>query len=539
MKVFLVEDEFVVREGIKNNVDWQAHGYEFCGEAGDGELAYSMIQKLKPDIVITDIKMPFMDGLTLSRMIKEEFPWIEIILLTGYEDFQYATEAIRIGVSCYLSKPISGESLLKEVDSVARRIEERQEELEAKKRYEEDMEERMELEKQEFFSDLITGSKEFSELLENAKKLSIDITAIRYNILMLRVWSGKHDAREYSGSVVEIEQGIRRIAEKNDAIYFNLNIEGIALLFKGDDEAALSSSIERCIQEIKRLLFDYKHVRYFGGVGRSVDRITEIPFCFGWASRAFAHMYLTDESGFLFGTEEALKSGGDNVILSEIDPRHIDRRLIKEFLRRGERSETEFFVEEFINGMGRSAIKSTLIRQYVAMDFYFCVSDFLENELGISRKDLSEEVETPTPEILADEDKTQKYMGRIINQVLAVREADSRGRYSDVVSEVISYIEKNYTDDELSLNTLAAHVNFSPNHLSAIFKAQTGQPFIKYLTDYRMNAAKELLVTTSKKSNEIGLMVGYKDPHYFSYTFKKTQGMTPTQYRSGSSPEVS
>lgn len=539
MKVFLVEDEFVVREGIKNNVDWQAHGYEFCGEAGDGELAYSMIQKLKPDIVITDIKMPFMDGLTLSRMIKEEFPWIEIILLTGYEDFQYATEAIRIGVSCYLSKPISGESLLKEVDAVARRIEERQEEVEAKKRYEEDMEERMELEKQEFFSDLVTGNKEFSELLENAKKLSIDITAIRYNILMLRVWSGKRDAREYSGSVVEVEQGIRRIAEKYGAIYFNLNIEGIALLFKADDEASLSVSIERCIQEIKRLLFEYKHVRYFGGVGRSVDRISEIPACFGWASRAFAHMYLTEDSGFLFGTEEALKSGSDNVILSEIDPRHIDRRLIKEFLRRGEKSETEFFVEEFINGMGRSAIRSTLIRQYVAMDFYFCVSDFLENELGISRKNLSEEVETPTPEILSDEEKTQKYMARIINQVLAVREADSRGRYSDVVSEVISYIEKNYTDDELSLNTLAAHVNFSPNHLSAIFKAQTGQPFIKYLTDYRMNAAKELLVTTSKKSNEIGLMVGYKDPHYFSYTFKKTQGMTPTQYRSGSSPEVS
>ena len=539
MKVFLVEDEFVVREGIKNNVDWAAHGYEFCGEAGDGELAYSMIQKLKPDIVITDIKMPFMDGLTLSRMIKEEFPWIEIILLTGYEDFQYATEAIRIGVSCYLSKPISGESILKEVDAVARRIEERQEEVEAKKRYEEDMEERMELEKQEFFSDLVTGNKEFSELLENAKKLSIDITAIRYNILMLRVWSGKRDAREYSGSVVEVEQGIRRIAEKYDAIYFNLNIEGIALLFKADDEASLSGIIERCIQEIKRLLFEYKHVRFFGGVGRSVDRISEIPACFGWASRAFAHMYLTEDSGFLFGTEEALKGGSDNVILSEIDPRHIDRRLIKEFLRRGEKSETEFFVEEFINGMGRSAIKSTLIRQYVAMDFYFCVSDFLENELGISRKDLSEEVETPTPEILADEEKTQKYMARIINQVLAVREADSRGRYSDVVSEVISYIEKNYTDDELSLNTLAAHVNFSPNHLSAIFKQQTGQPFIKYLTDYRMNAAKELLVTTAKKSNEIGLMVGYKDPHYFSYIFKKTQGMTPTQYRSGSSPEVS
>ena len=88
MKVFLVEDEFVVREGIKNNINWAQRGYEFCGEASDGELAYPMIQKLLPDIVITDIKMPFMDGLTLSRMIKAEYPWMEIILLTGYEDFQ-------------------------------------------------------------------------------------------------------------------------------------------------------------------------------------------------------------------------------------------------------------------------------------------------------------------------------------------------------------------------------------------------------------------------------------------------------------------
>ena len=101
MKVFLVEDEFVVREGIKNNINWEAHGYDFCGEASDGEIAYSLIQKEQPDIVITDIKMPFMDGLQLSRLIKAEYPWIEIILLTGYEDFQYAREAIRIGVSCY------------------------------------------------------------------------------------------------------------------------------------------------------------------------------------------------------------------------------------------------------------------------------------------------------------------------------------------------------------------------------------------------------------------------------------------------------
>jgi two-component system response regulator YesN len=105
------------------------------------------------------------------------------------------------------------------------------------------------------------------------------------------------------------------------------------------------------------------------------------------------------------------------------------------------------------------------------------------------------------------------------------------------MNEAVAYIEKHYAEEELSLNSLAAHVNFSPNHLSAVFKQETGQPFIKYLTDYRMEHAKELLCSTSKRSNEIGQMVGYKDPHYFSYLFKKTQGVTPTQYRNGTREE--
>ena len=125
LKVFLVEDEFVIREGIKNNIDWKAHGYEFCGEAGDGELAYPMIQKLRPDIVITDIRMPFMDGLELSRLIRKELPDTEIIILSGYQEFEYAKEAIKLGVAQYLSKPINGEELLAELDELSAKIEEK------------------------------------------------------------------------------------------------------------------------------------------------------------------------------------------------------------------------------------------------------------------------------------------------------------------------------------------------------------------------------------------------------------------------------
>ncbi|MCQ2524771.1 MAG: response regulator, partial [Lachnospiraceae bacterium] len=118
MKVFLVEDEYIIREGIKNIINWEGNGYTFCGEAADGELALPLISKTQPDIVITDIKMPFMDGLELSRLIKQKYPNIEIIILSGYDEFDYAKQGISIGVAQYLLKPISGADLLKAVNEV-------------------------------------------------------------------------------------------------------------------------------------------------------------------------------------------------------------------------------------------------------------------------------------------------------------------------------------------------------------------------------------------------------------------------------------
>ncbi len=532
LKVFLVEDEFVVREGIKNNIDWSGHGYDFCGEAGDGEVAYSMIQKLKPDIVITDIKMPFMDGITLSRMIKSEFPWIEIIILTGYEDFQFAREAIKIGVSCYLLKPVNGESIMKEVDALSEKIREKKAEREAAQRYEEEMRERTELDKRDFFNTLVKGGASASELINEAKKLSIDISALRYNIMLLKIWSDKHDIGEYSNSVLRVEETVRTIAEEQSALFFDFKVEGTALLFKGDDDKDIKRKIDKAIAQMKELFSGYKHIRYFGAIGQTVGRITEIHTSFDWASRAYAHLYLTNENTFMVGSAEGLRPETNVDIPSEIDPKHIDRRLMKRFLRAGEPSELTFFLEEYLNNIGDHALRSKMLRQYIAMDVYFCVADFAENELGLSKEEMEQKISFPDGEVLLDENKTHDYLSGILGTALDLREDHTLGRYHDVMKDAIAYIYEHYSDEDLSLNTLAAQVNFSPNHLSSIFKQETGQPFIKYLTDYRMNMAKEMLRRTSKKSNEIGILVGYKDPHYFSYLFKKTQGVTPTQYRS-------
>lgn len=536
LKIFLVEDEFVVREGIKNNVDWEAHGYDFCGEASDGELAYSMIQKLKPDIVITDIRMPFMDGLTLSKLIKKEMPWIEIIILTGHAEFEYAKEGIKIGVAQYLSKPINGDELLKEVDTVAVKIEEKRKEREIKEKYIKEMEENSLKARKEFFQYLVSGSKTAAELLEMAEKLKLDISSLWYNIILFKTRSINHTSEEYSNSLVEIEKKLAKLEDEPHLLVFDRNLEGKALLFKADTREELEQYQNAFFDKMKEVLADYANVRYFAGLGVPVNRLRELPHSFERASLAFAHQYLIKESAILDSNmlEQGGYPGKEDFDINNVNPKQIDRSKVRDFLKQGDKEETIYFAKGFFQGLGPMAMKSNIFRQYIVMDVYFCVVEFLE-ELQLPREEI--EPLDVMSEAMQSEEKAMEYVMGIIQKALELREKTASNRYGDVVDEVQRYIEENYADENMTLNLLASHVNFSPNHLSMIFSQQTGQTFIKYLTDFRMNKAKELLRCTGKKSSVISTEVGYKDPHYFSYLFKKTQGMTPTQYRGGKNPE--
>ena len=536
LKIFLVEDEFVVREGIKNNIDWNAHGYEFCGEASDGELAYPMIQKLKPDIVITDIKMPFMDGLTLSKLIKKEMPWIEIIILTGHQEFEYAKEGINIGVAQYLSKPISSEDLVREVNALALKIDEKNKERQIRDMYMKEMEENFLKEKKELFQYIVEGQKSVVELIEMADALGIDLSAMWYNIVLIKAQFVNQASEEFSKKLLAIETKLEEYADNKRVIIFDRNLEGKALLFKADTKAELLEVQAEYLNYTEEVMREFEDIRYFGGIGEPVNRLREIPLSFEQASHAFAHRYLTKESRIVNCDDisQNVYQNPDDFDITNIDTKQIDRAKIREFLKTGQREEAVYFVEEFFRALGKNAMRSTMFRQYIIMDAYFCVVDFVEG-LQLSKEEI-EPVDIMSA-TLQSEENAMAYVVKIIEKALELRESVASNRYGDVVDAVIKYIDENYADEELSLNLLASHVNFSPNHLSMVFSQQTGQTFIKYLTDYRMNKAKELLKCTGKRSSVIAMEVGYKDSHYFSYLFKKTQGMTPTQYRGGKDAE--
>ena len=222
IKVFLVEDEYAIREGIKKSVDWEKNGFELVGEAGDGEMAFPKILKTKPDILITDIRMPFMDGLELATLVKKELSDIKIVVLSGYDDFNYAKQAISIGVEEYILKPVSGENLLKELGKIAESIKAHRQEEQAREKYLQDMEEIRALERQKFIHDMIDGKISMQESLEQGRELGIDITATYYSIVLFQAFLKDRedsDVNAYSGVNEEILKRIKEEFADLDNVY--------------------------------------------------------------------------------------------------------------------------------------------------------------------------------------------------------------------------------------------------------------------------------------------------------------------------------
>lgn len=535
LKVFLVEDEIVMREGIKNNISWEEEGFEFVGEASDGELAYPLIQKTQPDILITDIKMPFMDGLELSCLVRQELPDTKIIILSGYDEFEYAQEAISIGITDYLVKPIAGAKLLEAVKKVGKLVQEEQQQRLFLKTFEQERLENIQLSRQKLFRSLASGKRPVSELLKEGREIGLDLVADRYNIVLLQIFSD-HQVEGYSEERNAAEQAIEKMTEKmKNILMVELGLEGWGFIIKETDEArSVEQTLDEFLEKLQEMIGTYEGIEYFAGVGRAVARLSELNRCFEEANRAFAYRYLRTWNQVIYSEKEPGNASVDeNLNLSALNVEKMDRKSVEQFLKTGLRGEAHHFIDEYFASLGEKNIQSLLLRQYVTMDMYFAAVAMLE-QLGYDRAELVHrcgDFQTMTT-VFSTVEQTKEYLQGVFESAVDLREAVSQKKYSSLLKDARAYIERNYDQEDISLNKAAASVNLSPNHFSTIFNQETGQTFIEFLTEVRMERAKELLRSTSMKMSEIAFAVGYKDAHYFSYLFKKTQDCTPREYRS-------
>ena len=546
VKLFLVEDEIVMRDGIKSQINWEKEDIEFVGEASDGELAWPMILETKPDILLTDIKMPFMDGLELSALVRKELPDTAIIILSGYDEFVYAQQAVSLGVTDYLLKPLPPGKLLECIRRVQEKIEQEREASDGVWS-EELAREQKDAEKNLLFRSLVTNDRPLAEILAMADHLGIHISA-RYYAVMLTTVHGRENAMPSE----ELRADLASIPEQIDGwFFFDRNENGFAMIGRANSTKELSDTQEELIRRLKeRVEADRDHT-WFIGVGTTVNRISDIEKAYYSANKALSWRFITGLNQVAFsggkGSVDAGSSiGHDSPAVFALEdpaiPPQLDvsgavmnensRKMLENFLKTGTYEEAEPFMEGVFDSIGEKNLGSYLFLTYLSMDLYFAMVRFLR-ELG-RRVDEIDEKCGDINALLKNRvtvEEARDYLTKYLKELILLRDHNTEKRYGRILQDAVAYIDENFDREDISLNRVAQTIGMSPNHFSSIFSQEIGMTFIEYLISRRMERAKELLRTTQLRSSEVAYRVGYRDPHYFSSTFKKMQGMTPREYR--------
>ena len=516
--MFLVEDEIVTREGIRDNVDWNAAGFEFCGEASDGEMALQLIQETKPDVLITDIKMPFMDGLQLSRLVREHMPWMKVIILSGHDEFNYAQSAVKLGVTEYLLKPISSQELHTVMLRVAKDLDQAYQENQKLKEMQHKLEDSLILSREKFLLDLVMGVYSSTEAIEQSQQLGINIIAQYYMVALVRIElcdpSQPFDYHQYRF----VEEIVSEFAGNNlDVMLTKKDFEELVLFIKGDQR-------EQMIAESEFLL---------GLIVEEIEKQTDcnIKIISGSLQDRLANVHLSFLDAFL----------KNKVVDTNIDQSHkmeaaelvpIDHEIIEKYLQYGDLQEYDAFFDQVIRPVGDIALQSDLMKQYLFMDLILKVNQFKRSVLG---QDEDTSANLSDLELLLEEVDSIEQIKTLTKMILqdAVERRSSQvnqGR-GEMFEQITAYLEKNFENPDLSQSLVAGEFNLTPNYFSTLFHQEVGVTFRDFLTNLRIDRAKVLLCTTNIKISEIAFYCGYKDAHYFSYIFKKKVGQTPSQFR--------
>ncbi len=519
-KVFFVEDETVTREGIRDNVDWQANGFEFCGEAADGEMALPLLRSAQPDVLITDIKMPFMDGLQLSKIVRERMPWVKIIILSGHDEFEYAQEAIKMRVTDYLLKPVTVQKLQTVLQKLNLQLEQEKKEQEKINRLQEQVDENRTLLCERLLFKLIVGAISPAEVIEKGQLLGLDLNAKYYLVVFLRIELGDRSELYDHDEYIQVQNTVMGLAEKNPDIFIlKRDWSDLIFIMKGGTLEYLEEERDLLLSDVRQEVAKTRYQLSLG-VGTSKNRIADISQSFAEALVNIQGMAGRDRSDLNRSVEQA-------ALLK------LDKSAVENYLRSGGKEEFDEFFDSYLMPLGEEAVRSALIKNYLFVDVALATAR-LVNDLG-------GEVDQVIPELNSIEtimsniktiDELREQACKILFGALDFRDCQPNGQYRNLIHQAKEYIENHYSDSKLSLNDVAGLVNLSASHFSVVFSQETCQTFKEYLTEVRINKAKEFLRMTTLRSADIAYRVGYNDPHYFSFVFKKNTGLSPMEFRS-------
>jgi len=519
--VVVADDEEELRRAIVRRIDWESIGFQVVGEAENGIEALELVEKTEPDLLLTDIKMPFISGIELARQVREVRPATQIAFISGFDEFSYAQQAIQYNIISYMLKPISMADLTKELTVIKGKIDNLFQEFSDKQQ--------IRIDKFGFLMPLLMDGYQAEDMEEGEERLKTAAVEcgvfkdrnndFRYAIMVTFIKDKKGKNCTTQDHVHSVDSILKKYV-KYESFYWNGKVISLLIATPAAFDKYLHILVGDVVQSMERIM----GLDCAIGISRITDKLSECHEAYMEASNALSY---------------AGQAGGVHYIADEEHAEGIDAQSVMnvvaevEALIRGSRSgELEEYLGEIFDGMRRMKV-SRAGANYLMVQLLASVCKIL---YAVADGEEIEQIQKNTllQSVVFQDGSFHEMQVKLTEFCLSAWEmiGSQRKKSSKVLCEkTLQMIETGYGSGDISLVSVSSAINVSPNYLSAVIKKETGKTFVDLLTGKRMEVAKELLTCTSMKIKEISERCGYSDQHYFSYCFKKYSGTSPNALR--------
>lgn len=533
LKMIIADDEYMVREGLRDILCWEEFGIEIIGEASDGQEAIELSLELSPDILFTDIRMPFFDGIEVASLLAKSGKETKVIIFSGIQDFGYVKSALNINAEGYILKPLDRGELIEVVQKVVRKITTERNITEKINQLKQQLNENFGAARETFIRNLLLGinRKEeemqekmvyFKNPISTEEPLSVAVLEIdEYTKIIEGCSEEEKHLLGFSVATVVEEQ----INNYSKGICIHLNDNEYAMIFNiGKDVPSVTDS--EIYLEILKSLGTYLNISASIGVGRIVNKLTAINSAFKDAVNALHFKFYTGKGSIINFSDI-----GYNPERQDYPNLVEEQNQLLGYIRSGNIVETEKTIQILFENLSKDKKFSIEYIRRISTEFVYSISRVLY-EIG---EDIGE-VAGKCPELLDNLYKTESIFElkeELESFLLNIARHFSK-KYTQknkkVIHDIKMIIETRYMED-ISVNKIAESIYLSPNYMSIVFKRETGETITDFLNKKRMEVAKDLLQKTDHKILDVANMVGFQDASYFSKVFKKNTGIYPQKFR--------
>ena len=525
-KVILVDDEEDVARAILKKLDWEAMGFDTPRYAHNGLEALELSEESRPDIVMTDIQMPYMDGMELSRNLRKLYPNIRIIIFSGYDEFEYAKEAIRLEAEEYILKPIDADELKGVFSRVHEALDRDIDEKLNVAKLENYYMDSLPLLQEDFFASLVEGRITEERIGRLLSDYRIDLHGPYYLTAIVHISaSSVPEGMNPVFLAVSVRKLLEERMDRQWGCQFFSYMGSTVMIAQLPGRKDASVFTDEC-DRLCRLAESICKAHITIGIGSLTDNLSGIQDSYQSGRDAVSYRVL-------YGHTRAIN-------ISEISP------VEKEETLEETDSLTDIFKKikmsdrQTLDEAARRYIDSSVGRQASIQDFRFFVMELVSelykfvknNQLDVNEVfDMNDDVYGKVQQM--NQSELSDWFAATCITMHGLMDAKRSGNTMSFVSKAKDYVADHYGDQDLSIDFICSYLGVSSAYFSTVFKKETGKTFVGYLTDYRMEKAEKMLVETDEKTYIIAREVGYSDPNYFSYVFKKQFGVSPSRYKAG------